>query len=113
MKKTKLSAGSNLLWESSRMILPEHKQLLRRHEKEREARVRPQWDEQQIMIFSEQIVEAVMTKQPVTVELFHLYEQLLITGKITKVNQQEQKFELTHLYGREWVKVQDLIKISK
>ena len=34
IKRTKLTPGSNLLWESSRMILPEHKEAMIRHREE-------------------------------------------------------------------------------
>lgn len=113
MKQTKLSEGSNLLWESSRMILPEHKRVLQSHEKERNIRVRPQWDQQQVELFSEQITDAITMNETVKLELFDPYQQKILAGKITKVNEQDQKFQLTHQTGKTWLSVQDLIKIIK
>nr|WP_279402053.1 hypothetical protein [Piscibacillus salipiscarius] len=34
MNPNKLTHGHNLLWESSRMMLPEHKELLQQHQQQ-------------------------------------------------------------------------------
>ena len=47
MRTTKITPGSNLRWESSRMILPEHKQALLEYRKAQNKKKKPEIDEQQ------------------------------------------------------------------
>ena len=58
MKENKLTPGSNMRWESSRMILPEHREMWLRHQKEDRMKFRPLWDEQQLEEFSHRLHEA-------------------------------------------------------
>lgn len=113
MRKTKLSEGSNLLWESSRMILPEHKARLQLHNKEQHLRQRPCWDEQQLALFSDQIYEALVKQQTVKVELFDAYEARFLVGEIIKVNGAEQTVQISYECGSYSFNINDLIAIEK
>lgn len=66
----KLTDRNNMLWESSRMILPEHKERIRsRRDEARRGgkRGRPELDEQRLEELQAAINEAIATRQPVSV----------------------------------------------
>lgn len=48
MSKTKISHGSNMMWGGSRFILPEHSKALNLHDREKQRKVRPVFDEQEL-----------------------------------------------------------------
>jgi len=95
MMKNKLSPNSNLLWESSRMMLPEHKALLRQHEAEKIKEEKPDYDEQ----FLEQLVytieRAYHDRSLVKLKYYDQGRFYEIVGKITTINPKKQSIQLT------------------
>ena len=49
MRITKLTPGSNLRWESSRMMLPEHIERIRQRKEEQKKVEKPELDEQELI----------------------------------------------------------------
>lgn len=45
---SKITPGSNMLWEGSRMILPEHKKAMLALNREQHRKVRPVFDDQEL-----------------------------------------------------------------
>jgi ABC-type uncharacterized transport system substrate-binding protein len=85
MKPNKLTPGHNLMWESSRMMLPEHKQVLQRHQKELNKKTKPIFDEQQMEVFSRQISDSIRLRMNVKIQLFDPYkDSIFIVGKVRK-----------------------------
>ncbi|MCQ2008565.1 MAG: YolD-like family protein [Sporolactobacillus sp.] len=71
MKNNKLTNGSNMRWESSRMMLPEHVQALRELAREESKRERPYLDEQRLEEIEQIVREAALTKKSVNIDSFH------------------------------------------
>ncbi|GGM36970.1 hypothetical protein GCM10011351_23950 [Paraliobacillus quinghaiensis] len=112
MQPNKLTPGYNLMWESSRMMLPEHKQVLRAHEKELNKQTKPLLDEQQITLFSEQINEAFHFRQAIKVKVFDPFETVYRIGEVKQIDGQKQRIKLDTNDGIEWILFQDILNVS-
>ena len=93
--KNKLTAGSNLLWESSRMMLPEHKALLREHEENRVKKKRPNYDEQFLMHFIYQVEMAFAENRIVKLTYYEDESYHECIGKITAINRAKQQIQIS------------------
>ena len=79
----KLTEGRNLLWESSRMILPEHKERMRRRRDEAHRggrRERPALDEQEWERINEMIVRSLYERTPVRLRMYDPFECCIVEG---------------------------------
>ncbi|WP_106497326.1 YolD-like family protein [Lentibacillus sp. Marseille-P4043] len=111
MNPNKLTPGRNLMWESSRMMLPEHKARIRQHQKELTKRTKPILDEQQIELFSGMISDAMQQGLDLRIQIFHPYQDHYVTGKVQKITP-EQKLKLVTLDGSEWVSFDEIMDVS-
>ncbi|WP_152654520.1 YolD-like family protein [Oceanobacillus sp. CFH 90083] len=94
MKPNKLTSGSNLLWESSRMMLPEHKEVLQRHKKELNKRIKPILDEQQVELFSQSIAEAMKQNKKVKIQISQQYIKIaILLGRYRKYHPNVIKYK--------------------
>ncbi|WP_099158434.1 YolD-like family protein [Virgibacillus ndiopensis] len=110
MNPNKLTPGHNLMWESSRMMLPEHKSRIREHQKELKKRTKPIFDEQQIILFSQLISEAVQQERNVKIQIFHPYHDYHITGRIQKTTPKQIKLVSPH--DSTWISFDDIMGIT-
>lgn len=70
MKQNMLSPGSNMRWESSRMMLPEHKEALLARKQDQKKVEKPQLDEQQIEDLEMLIQQSHEYKFALSIELY-------------------------------------------
>ncbi|MGM8214042.1 YolD-like family protein [Bacillaceae bacterium W0354] len=108
MKANKLTKGHNLMWESSRMMLPEHKEVIREHQKKLTKKEKPLLDEQEVEVMERQILNAIQFEKDVEVHLFHPYETITLTGKIMKINPQQRRIKLKMKSDIEWLTIDDI-----
>lgn len=94
MKENKLTSGSNLMWESSRMMLPEHVEAILEYNEEIKKEKKPVLDEQEL----EQIQIIIMESLQYTVDVKITYleggyfEELI--GVVSKVDMQLKQIKL-------------------
>lgn len=112
MKPNKLTRGHNLIWESSRMMLPEHKELLRQHQKELNIKKKPILDEQEIEVLHRKIIHAYEASLLVEIHLFNPYETIVKTGYIVNIDYQYLQIKLKVDDEIYWISVNDIIHIS-
>lgn len=93
--KNKLSPNSNLLWESSRMMLPEHKALLRQHEVEKVKEEKPDYDEQLLESFAYTIGQAYNKKRAVELTYYEEGHFKAEVGVITSVDFERKVIQLS------------------
>lgn len=86
----------NLLWESSRMFLPEHRQSLLNQRKETERFLPPELDEQQLEEFSYLLQEAFEQEQPILVTYVGDYEAEQFCGFIDKIDPLQHFMQLSN-----------------
>ncbi|HUC92130.1 MAG TPA: YolD-like family protein [Paenibacillus sp.] len=91
-KENKLTPGSNLLWEGSRMMLPEHKERHVRHRKDLNRRERVELDESEWERIGRMMAESVQRGVVLHIKLFDEYEERELTGAVDKVDRSRGRF---------------------
>lgn len=91
----KLSPNSNLLWESSRMMLPEHTALLRQHEAEKVKEEKPDYDVQFLEQLLYTIERAYHDKSLVKLKYYDRGSFCEVVGRITAIDPEKQSIQLT------------------
>lgn len=113
MSISKITPGHNLLWESSRMMLPEHKEALIQHRKELERKERPLLSEQRIEELSQLISEAYFSNSAATIILFGEYKNRSIKGMITKIDVQLRRLKVEQENEAIWVPLEEIMDIIR
>ncbi|GIP32982.1 YolD-like family protein [Paenibacillus sp. J2TS4] len=99
----------NGLFESSRMMLPEHKEAYLRLQQNLHKNPRPQLDEQETDRISMLLAESMRFRKEVTLILFGEWDRPELAGVVTKMDQQQKKVRLTQGNDFLWVKIADII----
>ena len=76
----------NGLWESSRMMLPEHKGSIIQKAHEQKQRKRIYLDDQELDIINDALQQSLWQRVPITIKMYHLYEELLIVGVVERID---------------------------
>lgn len=107
----KLSKGSNMMWESSRMMIPEHKAALNKMHKNQKKLNKIILDEQEKEILNEQLYLANTHQLTIQIDYFNdgWIEQAI--GKIKHINIQQQTLHL-HDAERTTINFEDLLKVD-
>lgn len=113
MKKNKLTPGSNLLWESSRMIIPEHREEILRFQKKANKKQRPILAEHKLEELSYLMSEALHDNQEVTLTVFNPYMDTVITGIIKKIDFSMKRIKILSENDETWIRFIDLLDIEK
>lgn len=111
-KPNKLTPGSNMRWESSRMMLPEHVQALVQLSINENRRERPELDEQQIEELSCQLQEAIESKTPVEITLFGEFGNRIVVGIVTRIDAQIMRVRVEYEKDYDWIPVGDILELS-
>lgn len=88
----------NGLWESSRMMLPEHKAAINQHEASLKQRNRVEIDEQEWEHISRSMTESLQQRHRVTVQLFHPIEERTVHGIIDRIDQLQKRFMMNGMW---------------
>lgn len=102
MKKTKLTAGSNLLWEGSRMMLPEHKEAIIAQYDQELVKRKPQLDEQKLEEISIIIQESYQHNIAINLTVYD-YEEDQYSGIVTYIDPQFKYLKLD--CGQQYTKI--------
>ncbi|MDD9269559.1 YolD-like family protein [Paenibacillus sp. GCM10023248] len=104
----------NGLWESSRMMLPQHKEAAIRKRKEAQRLSQPIRDEQEIQNISAVLSLSQMYKKPVTLTLYGEYRNRSIVGIVGRSKHGEFRLDLLEPQdgpeGWEWVAYRDVLR---
>lgn len=106
----KLTPGANLLWESSRMMLPEHKERILEHRKNLKRRKRPELDEQKLEEINRALQHSMQYRTEVELVLYGAFENRTLRGKVTWVDRGQIKMA-TLSGGFEWVETRDILDV--
>lgn len=87
---------NNILWEGSRMFLPEHRHALLQQRKDAEKLVPPILDEQQLEAITYILQEAVEYEQPVLATYVTAYERTSFCGFVDKVDTMGKYIQLSN-----------------
>ncbi|NMO94609.1 YolD-like family protein [Paenibacillus lemnae] len=98
----------NGLWESSRMMLFEHKDAIISKQEHKQIQKRPVLDEQQTERIAEKLSQAYRSKQQVQVLVFGDYGSSRMRGMISRIDPQLQRIRL----GNTWISLSDILDVS-
>jgi len=110
VRPNKLTEGSNLLWESSRIILPEHKErirILREEARRGGKRERPQLDEQEWERIQEAVARSLHERVPVRLRMYDPLEDLVVEGIVEQVDPVRRRIRV----DGEWFEIADIIGV--
>ncbi|MHA6484573.1 YolD-like family protein [Paenibacillus sp. strain BS8-2] len=94
----------NGLWESSRMMLPEHKYAINEWSAAAQRRERVQLDDQEWEHVSRTVSDSLQHRQPITVRLYHPEELLTVIGIVDRVDSLKRRF----MVDGEWFPISDI-----
>lgn len=94
MKVNKLSKGHNLRWESSRMMLPEHREQLLKERRKHLEFTPPILDENQLEEINYMIMKAIEQKQAITITYAEKYGPAKFCGRIQKIDALEGSLKI-------------------
>ncbi|MEK3771079.1 YolD-like family protein [Paenibacillus sp. FSL R5-0887] len=108
MQRKKLEG--NGLWESSRMIMPEHKNRMLDDALNEETRKKPDLDPQALAEISQVLAQSLEDCSPITLRLFDPVEDKEIRGIVMRVDQQLMQIKLrTSDDEWEWSNMKDVL----
>ncbi|MFH5187088.1 YolD-like family protein [Paenibacillus sp. TAB 01] len=112
-KETKLSNGSNKLFEGSRFIMPQHREAAVIAAREELRQSRPLFDEQRIQDLSYAINEAINERSQVNISIFGEFGNTEEQGWISRIDQLKHQIRLeTGDRDFEWIKLEDIVDIQ-
>lgn len=103
----------NGLWESSRIIIPEHKDAYLKLMKDRQRRGKLELDDQEVQLIEQALIESYNTRTAVTVTVFSPFDDTEMTGVITSINTARHEVKLFRGENDySWIKLEDIISAS-
>jgi hypothetical protein len=104
----------NGLWESSRMMLPQHKESAISKRKEAQRMSRPIRDEQEIQNISTVLSLSQMYKKPVVLTLYEEFKTRSVTGIVVRSRHGEFRLDIVETVSGvddwEWIAYRDVLK---
>jgi 3-oxoacyl-[acyl-carrier-protein] synthase III len=102
----------NLLWESSRMMLPEHKEALLRQQQETKRQIAPILDEQEEARIFKVIADAYRLKIEVQIECYGEYQNEHHRGIVVSIDQILRRIKLNSGYETKWIQLANVIDVE-
>ncbi|WP_374018983.1 YolD-like family protein [Paenibacillus thiaminolyticus] len=103
--------SNNGLWESSRMIIPQHKEALLRHQGEQHRRERPNLDDQAVEELSRLLQWSMENREPVTLQLYDPFERCEVSGIVVDIDMIGQRIRIREGDERRWISVEDILGV--
>ncbi|MGO4182783.1 YolD-like family protein [Paenibacillus sp. MCAF9] len=94
----------NGLWESSRMMLPEHKLAINGLSDAAKRRDRIQLDDQEWEHVSRAVSESLLGRKKVSIRLYHPLELLNVIGIVERIDELKRRF----MVDGEWFQIVDI-----
>jgi len=102
----------NGLWESSRMMLPEHKSTILKRNQEFKRLSKPVLHEDEIIDINHLINESYHGKEVIHVRIHGDWGNREIVGVVTQINSYQKKIKLDFDEGFEWVDFDEIVSIA-
>jgi hypothetical protein len=95
----------NGLWESSRMMLPQHREAFIARQKEQHLPIMPDLHDDEFELIIRHIKESFYTHKPITVEWFRETKREYITGNVDAFDEQQQRVKIVHADSFTWIMI--------
>ncbi|ASA23506.1 YolD-like family protein [Paenibacillus donghaensis] len=100
----------NGLWESSRMMLPEHKARILSDERETLRKEKPVLDEQKQEEIECTLALSLRSHVRVTVVLFDPFKDVEVSGFVTSIHTHSREFKLQWAEEWKWIDVDNIVE---
>ncbi|OKP89876.1 hypothetical protein A3844_04240 [Paenibacillus helianthi] len=100
----------NRLWESSRMMLPEHKSRIWNDKREMLRRMKPVLNEQKLEEIEFTLALSLRSHVRVTVVLFDAFENKQLNGFVTSIHTHSREIKLQWAEEWKWIDVDDIVE---
>mgnify|MGYP001356726211 FL=1 len=104
--------SGNGMWESSRMMLPEHRERILEHRKELRKKERPLMDEQVVEEYFRLLEESWKTGREITVRVYDPFETIELSGYVSQMDPFLQRLKMVHGFQRTWIDFSDIIWVG-
>ncbi|MCY9763167.1 YolD-like family protein [Paenibacillus alvei] len=102
----------NGLWESSRLMLPEHKEAYNQHHRNMPNKKRPELDIQELEHLSHTIGYSIQNKTSLTFTLFNESGEIELIGRVISIDQLHGKIKVEQHLESVWIRIHDIIRVS-
>lgn len=110
---TRKKLEGNGLWESSRMMLPEHKESIIRRQVEEGRKQRPILDGQEVELIERAIAESFREHRRITIRVWRENGDVELSGFVTIVQTYQKEIKLSIKQGEvEWVKIENILSAN-
>jgi len=99
----------NGIYESSRFIIPQHREAAVKQAQEIHRRTKPTLDEHQWEMVNHALSESIREHVPVTLQVFSAFENREVIGMVTRVNMYCKEVKLSFDDDYELIKFEDII----
>ncbi|MDB5054806.1 MAG: hypothetical protein JWM44_2856 [Bacilli bacterium] len=101
----------NGMWESSRMMLPEHREEILKENKKVHKRIRPHMHEEELEIISSEIYRSYRLNEEIELVLFDDYEDIHYTGIVIRMDQFNRVIKIQSGEDYAFIKMDDIVKV--
>ncbi|MFH5182953.1 YolD-like family protein [Paenibacillus sp. TAB 01] len=112
MKPNKLTPGANVFWESSRIILPQHKGAAIRQAEEARKQSKPELMEEEEQEMFGRLSASKANTLEVTITVYGEYENRQIRGIVTGLEARHRLIKLQAGYDWELIEFKDVIHVD-
>lgn len=102
----------NGIWESSRMMLPQHRERIIENQKLYKKKIKPIIHEDEWELIFQNINLSLSEHENVKVVIFGEYEYSEVNGVVTSVSQIQSKFKIENDCGFEWVDFNEIVSVK-
>ncbi|MEK5400094.1 YolD-like family protein [Paenibacillus sp. FSL K6-2859] len=103
----------NGLWESSRMIMPEHERRIIADQRNQEIRYKPELDPQAWDEINEVVAKSIEDHSAITLTMFDPNENIVIEGIATRIDKQLNQIKMRWPNDDyDWIKIDKIISTS-
>jgi hypothetical protein len=102
----------NGMWESSRMMLPEHREQILKSNRALIKKEKPELHTEELEIIAQHIRQSLLTKEEVIILLFGEYTDRSVTGIVNHVDQHKRLVRVERNNEFEWLKLDEVLKVS-
>jgi hypothetical protein len=100
----------NGLWESSRMMLPEHKTAISWQREQLRYRTKPTLHEDEYEIIAAAIGQSMSNREPITINTFGNIGDNVHKGVVTRFDQMNKRVRIDTEDDWEWINMRDIVR---
>jgi hypothetical protein len=102
----------NGLWESSRMMLPQHREAFVASRQVQNQRIRPVIHDDEFELMVRCIKESFYTHKTIAVEWLHEHQQEYTAGSVSKIDEKGQRIKLQSNEDVTWITFDSIIRVQ-